>query len=752
MEDMISNIKSKHSGILIRKALAVILVGVFLSSYTLSWAKEEELFLTGMGNNASSSSPATQNNKLAPPSKLDSEDFKYSLTVGAICKHVEHDGNLDDRSYLNDVLARLDADKNHNITVLPYEIIIEIPNEGLAIRYFDPTKANVITPYSDISKLSTKVIGPRLNRQIIHRVRALPKDKKLNLASVDNLREAFSKGVLLNYGMSILMKNRPGLHIETPSDVSKYNSSVTNFDISLLPLLERTPKAILSDEDWGIYAMSGKGVEYRNKKESEFVPFTEQGQRLIGQFLKEHSEEYFSAGLDKLTAAMLTCPFFPADSTSAANLKARGLGLLERTFADGREKINNFLQAGLSKNQSQGDEGTIQIYFESICVVAGLLDRLPRMLQEGAFEEGWYWVPAESGIEFVDRRTGKREFVEYSRNPEIANFPEARKVRHILTVLKKISADRAINTLDELILHNEAGPSTEYDKYRCLIEKRFGDRFPLVYDHYAVNDGVARREGIPAIDVVNHRFTLRELQLIYSSLNLFPAHLIENRHDRYHSYRPGMLECFTQTWGYDSASFCFAPLAMRKGWMLEKIIRAKEITGYLAGLTEAQLVELSYARINLHEKAHGLFKDLFEERQREYAAISWDMGSWKYSSADKMKDGVKENLDKHFLITYALNENSSGEDFADHVTAYMLFGPQFRADVSIVKGRALYRTCAAVTKKLYGFSSIMAFIHRKPRGVFDEIRENQQMRYIGRSEMFVVQRQVNQRLRDGGFV
>lgn len=182
----------KNNGVMfIKKALAVVLVGVFLSfefasgqilslpkdlfTNTLSWAKEERLFSTGIEDKSFSFHPV-DNNKLAPESRLHSEDFKYSLTVAAICKHIEHDGNLDDRSYLNDVLARLDAEKNSNITVLPYEIIIEIPNEGLAIRYFDPTKANVITPYSDVLKLQTEVIGPRLNRQIIRRLKPLSAD------------------------------------------------------------------------------------------------------------------------------------------------------------------------------------------------------------------------------------------------------------------------------------------------------------------------------------------------------------------------------------------------------------------------------------------------------------------------------------------------------------------------------------------------------------------------------------------------
>ena len=104
--------------IFLKKTLTVILVGVFLFTSTFGWAKGGELFSTAIENEASSSSLA-KNSKLAPSSRLNNEDFKTSLTVAAICKHVEHDGNLDDKSYLNDVLARLDPGKNPNITILP---------------------------------------------------------------------------------------------------------------------------------------------------------------------------------------------------------------------------------------------------------------------------------------------------------------------------------------------------------------------------------------------------------------------------------------------------------------------------------------------------------------------------------------------------------------------------------------------------------------------------------------------------------
>jgi hypothetical protein len=168
-----NNCTNRHNSIPIKNAIAVILAVAFLFTGAIVCPDQID------------------NTKLAPPSQLNSEDFRYSLTVGAICKYIERDGNLGNGSSLNDVLARLGADKNHSITVLPHEIIIEVPNERVAIRYLDPSKANIITPYSDISRLSTKIIGPSLLRQIIHRVNALPRgaaEVKFPAAYLDELR------------------------------------------------------------------------------------------------------------------------------------------------------------------------------------------------------------------------------------------------------------------------------------------------------------------------------------------------------------------------------------------------------------------------------------------------------------------------------------------------------------------------------------------------------------------------------------
>lgn len=163
----------KKTNSIIKKALASFLAGAFLFSNTLGWAQEERLFSTAIENIASSSRPA-QSAKLAPALRASSSGFKELYKAAAICRLIESEGSFDS---VKDIVARLADIKsgfdNVHFKILPNEILIEIPDEGMAVRYFDPAKANVVTPYSDISKLTTKVIGPLLNRQIIHRMKVL---------------------------------------------------------------------------------------------------------------------------------------------------------------------------------------------------------------------------------------------------------------------------------------------------------------------------------------------------------------------------------------------------------------------------------------------------------------------------------------------------------------------------------------------------------------------------------------------------
>ncbi len=192
---MINQKTSKKTEILVRRALAVILAGVFLSTNTLSWAKEERLFFTAIEDTAFSSRPAN-NIKLSPALRTGSDEFKGLYKAAAICKFIEKAKDLTD---IKDILAKIgDVESITNAAHLsvksPAEVIIEIPSEGVAVRYFDPAPEGLdpkdprypetITPYSDVLKLrTTEIVHGRLIRQIIHRTKALPAQNKAKDAS-----------------------------------------------------------------------------------------------------------------------------------------------------------------------------------------------------------------------------------------------------------------------------------------------------------------------------------------------------------------------------------------------------------------------------------------------------------------------------------------------------------------------------------------------------------------------------------------
>jgi len=185
-----------------KKALTGLLAGVFLLApnlnevnssgftSTISWAQGERLSSARTEGIVSSSS-LVKNNKLAPKLNTTRAEFKEFYKAAATCRLIEKGGNLNNESSLRHIKDKLDAVKgsfeNINFTVLPDEITIEIPDEGLAVRYFDPTKANVITPYSDIARLKTTIIGPRLNRQVIHRIKALSASDNQSYVAIKKL-------------------------------------------------------------------------------------------------------------------------------------------------------------------------------------------------------------------------------------------------------------------------------------------------------------------------------------------------------------------------------------------------------------------------------------------------------------------------------------------------------------------------------------------------------------------------------------
>jgi len=117
-----------------------------------------------------------QANCLSPEFRTKMADFRELFKAVAICNFIEKNQNLNSVKDVLDKTSSIDSNFEniqYSLT-LPYDMIMEIPGEGLAARYFDPTKANVITPYSDVTNLSTKIITKKLHRQIIHRIKALP--------------------------------------------------------------------------------------------------------------------------------------------------------------------------------------------------------------------------------------------------------------------------------------------------------------------------------------------------------------------------------------------------------------------------------------------------------------------------------------------------------------------------------------------------------------------------------------------------
>lgn len=114
---------------------------------------------------------------LSPKLRLTEPDFKELFTAAGICKFLEGEGRINDKSDLDDIISNLEKVQRGygelSITKTLYEVIIEIPQEGMAVRYFDHRNASVLTSFNIVSKLRTKIISDTLTRQIIHRPKLL---------------------------------------------------------------------------------------------------------------------------------------------------------------------------------------------------------------------------------------------------------------------------------------------------------------------------------------------------------------------------------------------------------------------------------------------------------------------------------------------------------------------------------------------------------------------------------------------------
>ncbi len=551
--------------------------------------------------------------------------------------------------------------------------------ERIKALLFDETKAEETGTFAEFKERVMK--GWDKRKKSPQGEEGIKKDEAI-LTSLEKLEQDFLDGTLLQEGIARINQEHPELNIRKSSDISKLNSKVANFDIAFLPLLTKIPQAVLTDQDWGIYRLTKEGIELRSGDgiQKELIPFTKEAQALIAKLLEKYEEVYFDQRINATTKSYVVHPFYydQGDMSIAISLIRRGIDLVSQTIDIDHEEHRRVLFTDEEWDMNIHQDRPMPVQFTLI--ILGLLERLPAILRPGVTREDWYWVPRESGIEFVNKVTGEHEWVNFTPDETVLNLPETQKIRHIFEILRLLPSHHAMNDLDQKLLKNEQGLLTMYDQLRLAIQRNFDDHVPLAYDQYEILAGLKNRGKVLEQEAINSRFTLRELQLIYAMLSSLPREIVDQYQDQFFSFRPRELRNFTQSYPEDGhASLVIAPLNMREVWMFWDIIRSKEIRGYLGQFTKEKIIELSFIRMLLHELAHRVYKNLDTKLQRAYGGISWDMKSWTGQEATKKRNQGRRFLGKHFLIDYAFpEEDNSQEDFVDQFSAYILFGPQFR--------------------------------------------------------------------------
>jgi len=510
----------------------------------------------------------------------------------------------------------------------------------------------------------------------------------------EKLKKAFSDGTLLSLGLDIFKEKLPKSGIELPSDVSRVNSRVTNFDICMLPFLEEVPHMLLGEQDFGIRGIilketDGKkvcGIEYMVENKGKFtrlfVPFNETGQKIFALELEVKEKEYFDRGVSDFAKAIMLSPFSDDFDKRAQEIFNRGLYMARNTFGGDTESIDIFRTQEDKEGMSQ-DPPRMAYTFISTLVLTGLLREIPGILRQEVKlrREEWSWIPRDHGVEIINKNTGDSEFVEYDTSSSVAGLPGADRVKEILESLRMLSSNQIINELDRVVIESKRPLLTEYDRLRVSIERVIKNTILLAYDDYGLYQGAAA-ERVPESDIASYRFTPEELRLLWRAIASLPEDL-QKINDSYSTYRPNHLKNFCKFGQNEHSYLVFAPKSMRRAAWLHRLIKSDEIANKLSDLENEEVVDLSYVRICLHEKAHRIYmRHLTEEARKEYSSISWDVGgdSWQkhFQRTIKRKDGDEK---EHFLIAYVFPEdNSSEEDFADQLTAYVLFGPGFRAE------------------------------------------------------------------------
>lgn len=185
---------------------------------------------------------------LSPFSRINDPHFRKSFTALSLCELIEKEGGVDS---LDNVRERLQTVRDQydsiNITFLPSEVVIDIPDDGIAIRYFMPHAEDVspVTPYSDVRELRTYPLSDALFMQVIKRVDILP-DYRMPVSNerreaednVSRLRKDLASRIEKNvrdYDLSKKDRRDPGelrLLAGMKSDFDDYQASISDREIN----------------------------------------------------------------------------------------------------------------------------------------------------------------------------------------------------------------------------------------------------------------------------------------------------------------------------------------------------------------------------------------------------------------------------------------------------------------------------------------------------------------------------------------
>ncbi|MBU1996837.1 MAG: hypothetical protein KKF78_06750 [Candidatus Omnitrophica bacterium] len=349
----------------------------------------------------------------------------------------------------------------------------------------------------------------------------------------------------------------------------------------------------------------------------------------------------------------------------------------------GRKSFKRYHKCGYSFQAKLPDNS---VNIGSLYLLVSTLEKMPNLLKKNITRESWYWIFQDDGIEFINKINLKREFVKFTKDPTIANLNETKQIKDLLKHHKTILRGNIIlNQLDNLCINNASELLTKYDILRASIEKETNASCPLAMNNYPLFKDISAREKISIEQISSFRFSIKEIALLHKARLLIPKQLLNKSRDLYFSYRPRFSMFFTGTYNNANTTYALSPFSLIDITKSKQLILNNDLKQELNALSNNEFLELAFARVILHEKAHSIYIELSEDVKKEYGSISWDTSSWNYDrSSKKSKDAINSEKN-HFLIKYPDwppfdGHDSSEEDFSDHFANYMVLGPIFKTE------------------------------------------------------------------------